>query len=227
MVALERRRVGQQEVGREDRLGAPQMRVRRHDRLSRRRRAAGQRGHQRDHFALRGGQPPAQVEAQVQRHLFVPRTARVEPASDVAEAVDELPLDEGVHVLVGTRDEPGIVPAAAADLDQRIADGGGLGGRQHAGPGQRLGPRQAALDVVLEQAPVEPERGLEAEDLLVGGALEPAGPQMRLVVHVAEPAGSGALAPAARRRFATLATGRPQISMKPCAAPWSNRSPSS
>ena len=220
VVTLESRGVGEQEMGHEDGLSAPQVGVGRHDRLTRRRRAARKRGHQRDDLPLQHRQPPPQVEAQIQRYLLVARTTGVEPAPDISQAVDELALDERVHVLVGTRDEPGIVPTAPADLDQRVANGAGVGGRQHAGSGQRLGPGQTPLDIVLEQAPVEPERGLEAEDLLVGSALEPAGPQMRLVAHVAEgPVGSGCPAPVARRLLATLATGRPQISMKPSAAP--------
>ena len=228
MVPLERRGVGQQEVGHEDRLSAPHVRVRGHDGLPRRRRAIRQRGDQTDDLPLQKRQPAAQVEAEIQRDLLVARTTGVETAPDVSEALDELPLDERVHVLVGARDERRIVAAALPDLDQRVANGAGVGSRQHAGVGQRLGPRQAPLHVVFEQAPIEPERRLEAEYLLVGSAGEPAGPQMRFVAHVAVgPAGSAAPAPAARRRLAALAIGRPQISMKPSAAPWSNLSPSS
>jgi hypothetical protein len=53
-----------------------------------------------------------------------------------------------------------------------------LVGRQHAGRGDGVGPREAAGDVVLDQALVEGERSAELEDVLVGLAGETAGPEI-------------------------------------------------
>ena len=85
-------------------------------------------GDQRDDLALQDRKPAAQVQAKVQRDLLVARAAGVEPAPDVPETIDELPLDERVHVLVGPRDEPRVVPPGPANLDQRVANGAGVRG---------------------------------------------------------------------------------------------------
>ena len=45
----------------------------------------------------------AQIEPQIERHLLVARSPGVQPAPGVADALDQLPLDEAVDVLVGDR----------------------------------------------------------------------------------------------------------------------------
>ena len=191
MVAPQRRRVREEEMRREHRLGAPQVRVRRHQRSTGRRRAAGERVDQPGHLALHRRQPPPQVQPQVERHLLVAGAAGMQPPAHVARALDQLALDECVHVLVVALEERGVAPPGLQDGGQSVADGGGVRRGQHAGPRQRLGPRQAALHVVLEQAAVEGERRLEAEDGGVRRGLEPAGPQVLFVGHRIARSGSG------------------------------------
>ena len=55
--------------------------------------------------ALQQRDAPPQVQAQVERHLLVARPSGVQPPAGVAEPLDEQPLDEAVHVLVGAVDE--------------------------------------------------------------------------------------------------------------------------
>ena len=51
--------------------------------------------------------------------------------------------------------------------------------RQHAGGAERLGPRHAAGDVVLEERAIEAEGDAEIEGRRIGGRLEPAVPERR------------------------------------------------
>ena len=175
--------VGEEVVGREDGLGPPQVRVRRHERPARRLRPVREGVDEGHHLVLDDGDAPAQVEAQVEGHLLVPRPAGVQPLPGVADALDQLALDEGMYVLVRPVDERGVAAAPVADRDEGVPDRGRVPGRQHAGAGEGLRPREAPGDVIVEQPPVERERRLEREDLLVGGAVEPAGPQVRHVVR--------------------------------------------
>ena len=99
-------------------------------------------------------------------------------------------------------------------------DGGGVSGREHAGARERLRPREAARHVVFEQAPVEAERHAELEDRRRraprrSGRTRDAPSDRLLAVR-----GAGSPAPRVR---AAVSTGRPQILMKPAAAPWSKR----
>ena len=58
-------------------------------------------------------------------------------------------------------------------------DGRGVRRGEDAGPREPRRPRAAAPHVVFEQPPIEPERRSEREQLGVGIAGEPPGPQMR------------------------------------------------
>ena len=240
VVTPQRRRVGEEEVRRQHRLGAPQVRVGRHEHGPGPIRLRRQRRHQIHERALQHRQAPAEIEPQVERDLLVARAAGVQAAGGVAYPLHELPLDERVHVLVVARHEVRVAATDLANVAQGRADGGGLLGGEHPGAFERLRPRDASLDVVLEQPPVEGERRLEPKDLLVGSTGEAAGPEMLRVGH--RGAGGGRAAGVGRHspratpaaaalrpgaRLAAVSTGRPQILMNPSAASWSKRSPSS
>ena len=75
----------------------------------------------------------------------------------VAEPLDKQPLDEAVHVLVGAGHKVRIRDAQFEDLGQRLLDMPCVVGRQHAGPGERARPGQAARDIVGKETPVEAE----------------------------------------------------------------------
>ena len=87
----------------EDGLRAAQVRVRRHQRVARALGARGQHANQRDDRALQLRNPSLEVQAQIDGDLFVARAACVKATAGIADARDELALDEGVHVLVFTR----------------------------------------------------------------------------------------------------------------------------
>jgi hypothetical protein len=168
--------VREKEVGRQHRLRAAQVRVRRHDRVAHRLGALHQREGQGAQLLLDDRNPPPKVQAQVERHLLVSRAPRVQALSRVADALDQPPLDEAVDVLVSAIGS--IVQSFNADVRadrlEAVDDGGCVGRREHAGGAQRLGPRHAARDVIVDQPPIEGERSAEREDVGVGAALEAA-----------------------------------------------------
>ena len=81
-------------------LGAAQMRIGRHQRVAGAFCHRDEGLHVRRDRALDLRYPPLQVQAQVQRHLFVAGSPRVQPPARIAHTRHQLPLDEGVHVLV-------------------------------------------------------------------------------------------------------------------------------
>ena len=179
VVAAQRGGVRQKEVRHQHRLRLAQVRVRRHQRLAGVRGAIGERGHDLGHGALQHRDLPPQIEPQVERHLLVARAAGVQAPAGVADALDELTLDEAVHVFVGTGHPLRVAAALFEDGGERAHDGGDVVARQHAGGAERLGPRDAAGDVVLEERAVEAERDAEVEGRRIGGRLEAAVPERR------------------------------------------------
>ena len=161
------------------RLRRAEVRERRHQRVARRRRLRGERVDERRDGALQQRNAPPQVEPQIERHLLVARSSGVQPAAGVAEPLDEQALDEAVHVLVGAGDERRIRPASLEDRRRASASiCARFVRRQHAGLAQRARPRQAAGDIVFEQAAIEAERGAEFERRRVGRGVEAAGPEV-------------------------------------------------
>ena len=124
--------------------------------------------------------PAAQIQPQIERHLLVARAAGVQPPAGVADALDQLALDEAVHVLVGTGDPRRVArapPRGSPSAPPTIARASSA--RQHAGGAERLGPGEAAGDVVLEERAIEAERDAEVEGGRIGGRVEAAGPERR------------------------------------------------
>ena len=159
-------------------LRAPQMRVGRHQRVAGLLGLCDERRDDAHDQAIDRDQPAAQVEPQIDADLLVARAARMEALAGVADALDELALDPRVDVLVVALHDPRILAHRVEQRRQGAVDGGVLVGREHAGRADRLGPRQAAGDVVLDEALVEREGPAELEDVLVGLSGEAAGPQI-------------------------------------------------
>ena len=182
MIAAERGGVREKEVRDEDRLRAAQVRVGRHQRVAGALGAGRQDLHERDDRLLHRRHAALQVQPQIDRDLLVARPAGVQPAAGVADARDQLALDERVHVLVVLgrgRVEERLVAAVRQHLLEPRLDRGRIRWTEHAGARERLRPRQAAAHVVLEQPAIEPERPPELEQRRVGISLEPSGPEMR------------------------------------------------
>ena len=135
------------------------------------------------------------------------------------DALVERPLDEGMHVFVGAIEKGGIAANVREDGVKPFDDGAGLFSADGPGRRDRLDPREAPPDIVLEQPAVERKRPPELEHVMVRLAAEPARPHIR----------HGHIELAALRIRAdwraTVSTGRPQSLMNPSAAVWSNRSP--
>ena len=168
--------MGEEEVSDEHRLRRTEMRERRHQRVARRCRLRRQGVDHGGDGALQPRYPAAQIEPQIQRDLFVARTAGVQAAAGVADPFHQLALHETVHVFVVARDERRVRARLVEERRQRPLERVRVTGGQHAGVPQRAPPRDAAGDVVFEQTAIETEGGAELEGRGVGGRVEAAGP---------------------------------------------------
>ena len=113
-----------------------------------------------------------QIKAQIQRHLLVAGSSRVQPLAQIADAFDKLALDECVHIFIGAIDERGLAPASLENVVQRSRHLLGFGVVEHADAGEPLDPRKAARHVVFEETPVEPKGRPELERNGIGLAAE-------------------------------------------------------
>src|SRR5450830_1883417 len=99
-IPAQRRTVREQEMGHEDRLCAAEMRVRRHQRITR---PPGQRDELPDRLrdgALDVRHAALEIQSEIDGHLLVPRASGMQPPPRVADARDELTLDEGMDIFV-------------------------------------------------------------------------------------------------------------------------------
>src|SRR4051812_9323518 len=95
----------------------------------------------------------------------------------VANPLDELPLDEAVHILVWPVDECRVASAFLEDRLETALDRRGVLPRQHARRAERLCPREAAGDIVFKQRAIECKRDPEIERGGIGLGVETAGPE--------------------------------------------------
>src|SRR6185436_6798083 len=101
----------------------------------------------------------------------------MQPSSRVANRADELTLDEAVHVLVGAGDPGRIAPAFLEDGFERRHNRGAILDGEHTCGTKRIGPRDTACDIVLEEGAIESERDAEIECRWIRSGIEAAGPQ--------------------------------------------------
>ena len=103
----------------------------------------------------------------------------MQPATGVADARDQLPFDEAVHVLVGAADPCRIASALLENRGQPCRESDAPSSlRQRAARHQRFGPREAAGHVVFEEPAIERERDAEIEGRRIGRGIEPSGPEV-------------------------------------------------
>ena len=81
-----------------------------------------ERGDDRRDVILQARNLPPKVQPQIERHLLVAGAAGMQPLAQIADALDELPLDECMHVFIGTVDERGLAPAPFENVVQRGRD---------------------------------------------------------------------------------------------------------
>lgn len=98
----------------------------------------------------------------------------MEPATSIAHALDQLPLDEAVHVLVRSGHPRRILAAVLEDLLERRHDRVRVGPGQHASGGECLCPREAADHVIFEEMTVEAKGNAEIERRRIGSRVETA-----------------------------------------------------
>ncbi len=87
-------------MGGQDWLRTTHVRVRGHERIPRALRLIEQHADQRHDRPLQGGNLALQIQAQVDGNLLVAGPTGVQPASSVADPLDQLALDEGVHIFI-------------------------------------------------------------------------------------------------------------------------------
>src|SRR5262249_31735626 len=177
-VALQHEDVREQMVAEDDGLGALQMRVAGQRRLDR----FGGARHERLLDAAQAHayarHDLAQVQALVQGGLVVAGAPRVQLAADLADQLLKAPLDVGVDVLELEAEREGPGRQLVADRGEPPDDGVALGGGQEPGARERLGPRDAAGDVVRPESPVEGERSSELLGAWIGAGRETAAPEL-------------------------------------------------
>src|SRR5205814_3199369 len=76
---------------------------------------------------------PPQVQTEIERHLLVARSSRVQPPSRIAKSLDEQPLDEAVYVFIKAGDEGRIRAALLENVGQRLLDLTRIFEPEHAG----------------------------------------------------------------------------------------------
>ncbi len=223
VVAPQRRDMRQKEVRHEHGHRAPKMRVGRHDsRAGRFRLASRARRRPRRAAVCSTGNPPPEIEPQIQRDLLVARAARVQALAQVADALDELPLDERVHIFVGTVDERGLAPAPLENVRERRGQPSPLRAALNT-PAPVSPSTHARLPVTSSSNRRLSKRKEDPNWKATGSGSLLNRPDQRFAIgYFASRADATARsAPfAARRRafFAAVSTGSPQILMKPSAA---------
>src|SRR5262245_6647629 len=121
--------------------------------------------------------PAPKVQAQVERYLLVARPTGMEPPAGIADALNQLPFDKAVDVLICPGDERRIAAPFFKNRFKTLSDRRSVLLRQHAARAERLRPCQAAGDIVFEQGAVETERNAEIEGRRIGLCVETAGPE--------------------------------------------------
>ena len=95
----------------------------------------------------------------------------------ITDAIDQLTLDEAVHVFVWSGDPRRIATTLLENLAQGVDDGRRIGSRQYSRGGKRLRPGDAAGDIIFKERAVEAERDAEVERGGIGSCIEATGPE--------------------------------------------------
>ncbi len=178
IVPLQHLHIGQRPVGEGDWLGALQV------------------GVARQHGSLigtgRGDQPGLQgtdgseqqlplrlaPEFQIGGDLIVARAASMQLLAKIADGGDELTFDPGVNVFgIGIEDLMGILLHRGEQHFHRLLQLSLLGRGQYAHFHQRLGPGHGALDILLRQPVIEPQRIVELLEPAIGSLTEASTPK--------------------------------------------------
>src|SRR3989442_7851137 len=181
-------------------------------------------------------------EPEVQGDLIVPAPARMQLPGDLAHQIPEAMLDDRVHILEVARPGEALLIHLFDDTVEPFDDSLCFGRRENPLPAEHPRVREAAANVVTEDAMVELERARKPEHRAVEPGHEAPGPERlpffghffrsdRPLFFGAESAllgmSSDASLPSPQRAcvLACVRSGRPKTRMNPSEARWSNASP--
>src|SRR5688572_33167335 len=120
--------------------------------------------------------PSPQIQTEIDRYLLIPRTPGMKTTAGVANAGDQLALNETVDVLVIAADPRRLLAPALKNRVESIRDGCCVVGVEHTSARERFGPGQAACHVVFEQAAIEWKRDAEIECRWIGRRIKSSRP---------------------------------------------------
>ena len=184
LAASNRREVGEQVVGEQDRLRPLQVRVAGQDYFPVCLRHLDERPHRREHApAYAPGRFPDE-EVQVEGHLVVAAAARVQLERHVADVLAQPTLHGRVYVLVGEAPgEPFRLHLPEHHLQTALQLGGFLFCHDPL-LAEHLRVRDGAPDVVGGEAHVEGDRGVQALEGFGRARPEPSAPERRVVFFI-------------------------------------------
>ena len=117
-------------------------------------------------------------EFQVGGDLIVARAAGVQLLAEIADGGDELALDPGVDIFgIRAQDLLGILLHRGEQHLHRLLQLCLLIGGQYAHLHQRFGPGHGALNILLRQAVIEPQRIVELLEPAIGSLTEASTPK--------------------------------------------------
>ena len=141
-----------------------------------------------------GIDPVPQPEAHIGAHLVIAAAAGVQLLAKGTQQLDQAPLHSKMHVLGLDAGLKTTRRRLRAHLLKTLLQAAGLLGADHAAHPEHAGMGDGAIQILLQQGDVEPDRGIEALDHRMEPLLEaitPAG--RRTTGHTGTAAGSGAL----------------------------------
>ncbi len=225
-VAVEHPDVGEQVLGERGDLGALEVRVGGQQGLDVPCRPLEQHALQRAQRRVLPLDDAPQVQAHVGHDLVVAAAPGVQLRPGVARQLGEPALDRHVDVLVLVARHERAVLDLAADGGEPFFDGSPLRRVEHAGLLERVRVRDAALDVLAPEAPVEGQRRVEGHErgVALAGEATRARDAHGACTASSPSSLSSCIMPCSLPIRAQISMGRPQSWMNPAAASCENSS---
>ncbi len=157
MVTAQRGDVSQEKVRGKDWLSRAQVRERGHHRVPSSCGLPRKRAHTGLNSPLHDRNATAQVQTQIEGHLLVAGTSCMEATTRVTNALDELPFDKAVDVLVRPFEKDRIRPVELQELSKSLFDQLAVIVGHDPGSRERPCPGRAPAHIVLKEPAIEPE----------------------------------------------------------------------
>src|SRR5688500_18575595 len=101
------------------------------------------------------GDLTAEIQAQVERNLFVAGAPCMQPLAEITDTLHELALDKRVHIFIGTVDKRRLSAPSLENLFERSRYVLRIRGIEDTGSGEPFNPCETARHVVFKQSSVE------------------------------------------------------------------------